>query len=362
MWALSLVWMPSLALVDGVAGVGAVLTRDSEYLVTAREVDDVGELLRSFVSRIPLSAKDHWPVHVAGHPPGALLFFVVWSGWAWGPGWQLVWSSALWQRPPQLLLLSRVALSVFITESGLCCLSSSSARSPCGRQFLPTRSSPPWRRGRLPSRHWPPPDETPLPSVGRSLRVSPLEAASCGRTACRWSVSWSSPRWPVPSGGPAGRVRLAGAISVGVACVVGAFALAGFAYWGRLSCAAPKVLGRLASARPAGYWLWANVALLAVSAGPLLFGALAVSGRRLLVSVRRPQADPLLSLAGAALLAVIVADLSLMSKAEVERIWLPFVPWLLLSAVVLPARWRRPALGAQAGLGLLVQTLLVTPW
>ena len=29
--------------------------------------------------------------------------------------------------------------------------------------------------------------------------------------------------------------------------------------------------------------------------------------------------------------AVLAADLSLMSKAEVERIWLPFVPWLLLS-------------------------------
>ncbi|MGA8978988.1 MAG: hypothetical protein WB473_07690, partial [Pedococcus sp.] len=60
--------------------------------------------------------------------------------------------------------------------------------------------------------------------------------------------------------------------------------------------------------------------------------------------------------------AVLVADLSLMSKAEVERIWLPFVPWLLLSTAVLPPRWRRPALGLQAGLALVVQTLLVTPW
>ena len=38
-----------------------------------------------------------------------------------------------------------------------------------------------------------------------------------------------------------------------------------------------------------------------------------------------------------------LADASQMSKAEVERIWLPFVPWLLLSTACLPERWRRPA-------------------
>ena len=41
-------------------------------------------------------------------------------------------------------------------------------------------------------------------------------------------------------------------------------------------------------------------------------------------------------LAGAAVLCVLAADLSRMSKAEVERIWLPFVPWLLLSTALLP--------------------------
>ena len=70
----------------------------------------------------------------------------------------------------------------------------------------------------------------------------------------------------------------------------------------------------------------------------------------------------MLTLAGAALLAVVVADLSLMSKGEAELIWLPFGAGLLLSAVAVPARDRRPALVAQAGLGLLVQSLLVTPW
>jgi len=69
-----------------------------------------------------------------------------------------------------------------------------------------------------------------------------------------------------------------------------------------------------------------------------------------------------LRLVGAAAAAIAVADLSLMSKAEVERIWLPFVPWLLLSTAALPPRWRRPVLLLQVATALVVQTLLDTTW
>ena len=46
---------------------------------------------------------------------------------------------------------------------------------------------------------------------------------------------------------------------------------------------------------------------------------------------------------------VALADASGMSKAEVERIWLPFVPWLTISCALLPERWRRWGLGLQVG-------------
>jgi methylthioxylose transferase len=59
---------------------------------------------------------------------------------------------------------------------------------------------------------------------------------------------------------------------------------------------------------------------------------------------------------------VLVADLSQMSKAEVERIWLPFVPWVLLACALLPERWRRRGLVLQVVLALLVQHLLLTGW
>ena len=75
-YAVSLVWLLSLALVDGTDGLSRVLGNPYEYLGSAREVDDVSVLLDTYVDRIPYAADDNWPTHVAGHPPAMLLFFV----------------------------------------------------------------------------------------------------------------------------------------------------------------------------------------------------------------------------------------------------------------------------------------------
>ena len=83
---------------------------------------------------------------------------------------------------------------------------------------------------------------------------------------------------------------------------------------------------------------------------------------------------------GGGLAAVVLADLSGMSKGEVERIWLPFTPWILLAGAALLVRedvaagaartvgaWaRRPAaagwLGSQIGVAILIESLIRTPW
>ena len=70
----------------------------------------------------------------------------------------------------------------------------------------------------------------------------------------------------------------------------------------------------------------------------------------------------MLWLTGAAATAVLLATVSQMSRAEVERIWLPFVPWLLVSTALLPGRWRKPALAIQLGMALLMEHLLYTTW
>jgi methylthioxylose transferase len=63
-----------------------------------------------------------------------------------------------------------------------------------------------------------------------------------------------------------------------------------------------------------------------------------------------------------ALLAALLADASGLSKAEVERIWLPFAVWLVAGCGLLPTRHVRWWLAAQAVVALVVNHLLLTVW
>ena len=67
-------------------------------------------------------------------------------------------------------------------------------------------------------------------------------------------------------------------------------------------------------------------------------------------------------LSGAGVVTILVANASMMSKAEVERIWLPFIPWMLLSCAFLPERWRRCGLVVQLAVALLTMHLIRTTW
>lgn len=77
---------------------------------------------------------------------------------------------------------------------------------------------------------------------------------------------------------------------------------------------------------------------------------------------RGNRCEPVLLLAATAAVMILLADLSGLSKAEVERIWLPFTVWLLPAASLLPAwSWRR-WLGVQAATALAVNHLVLTFW
>ncbi|MDN5856412.1 MAG: hypothetical protein L0K86_26930 [Actinomycetia bacterium] len=75
-WTAAWLWTFTLAYVDGPDGLAETWRRRGEYVYDARRVDSIGNALSGFVDRIPLDATDHWFIHVAGHPPGALLAFV----------------------------------------------------------------------------------------------------------------------------------------------------------------------------------------------------------------------------------------------------------------------------------------------
>ena len=146
--------------------------------------------------------------------------------------------------------------------------------------------------------------------------------------------------------------------ALAASAVVLAYVPFGFAWWEALPVLRERYWDGVAHNRPPEYWMWGNLAALAFSAGPLAFAGVAHT------LARRPTAATRvvwwLVAAGTAM--VVVADLSQMSRAEVERIWLPFVPWLLIGCALLPERWRRWGLGLQVVVALVVQHLLFTGW
>lgn len=109
--------------------------------------------------------------------------------------------------------------------------------------------------------------------------------------------------------------------------------------------------------RPYNYWVWADLACLAVVLGPA-----GIAGLRRVFTPTQRHPLGLVLLCAAAVLAVLIADVSGLSKAKVERIWLPFAVWLLPATGLLPARQARWWLAAQAVLALLVNHLLLTTW
>jgi hypothetical protein len=150
--------------------------------------------------------------------------------------------------------------------------------------------------------------------------------------------------------------------AVAAAAVVLIYAALGFSWWHAYPVLHDRYWAGVARNRPGSYWIWGDLAALACSAGPMVGAGLAQAGGSYRTLVKDPAARIVVLLSGAALASVLLADASQMSKAEVERIWLPFVPWLLLGCALLPVRWRRGGLVLQLIAALALQHLLATGW
>jgi hypothetical protein len=353
-WLAGMTWMLSLALVDGLDGVGRILDTRPESLQTARATTDVSATLHEYVSRIPFSHPHNWPVHVAGHPPGALLFFVllVRLGLGSGLGAGLV-VTALAATTPLAVLVTLRALSQerearlalpFLVLGPAAIWQSVSADA----MFAAVAA---WGTATL-----------ALGAVRRSAGWSLLAGVLLGYCVM---LSYGLPLLAVLALAVLAAARswfplpFAAAAALGV---VLAFAATGFAWWEALPVLRERYWAGVASDRPTAYWLWGDLAALLFSAGPLLGASLAASGRELARALMRPARHRVGALVAAAVAMVLLADASLMSKAGVERIWLPFVPLLLLSCAFLPARWARAGLVLQVGFALVVQHLLWSDW
>ena len=156
----------------------------------------------------------------------------------------------------------------------------------------------------------------------RCSRGSSSVPGSCCATAWRRWACW---HWR--SAAVTRRVRPLVLAAAGVAAVLLAFAAAGFWWPSGLEATRALYSDGVAARRPYLDFLVISPAAFALAIGPAAIAGLAT------LRDRRAWVLP-----AGALAALAVAELSGLSRGETERIWLPFVPWLLLAAAALPRR------------------------
>ncbi len=386
-FVVSLAWMLSLALVDGSAGVGANLDTPNEYMNTARLTTDLGATLQEYVSKISFdAAPDNWPVHLAGHPAGALVFFVVLVRVGLDTGLEAglaVTVVAATTAPAVLVLLRtlgaegaarRAAPFLVLAPAAIWqCVTADGMFAAVAAWGLVALGLAGVRRGAA-SVGW---------AVLAGLLLGYAVMLSYGLPllgVIALVVLWTAGSWrPLP------------VAALAAVAVVGVFALAGFKYWEAWPEIHERYWAGAASVRIPQYWMWGDLAALLFSAGPLAGAGLGMlvtryhdglPGRSARAGTPGESGEPdepgepggagtalavrdrlvAVRLAAAGWAMVLLADLSQMSRAEVERIWLPFVPWLLVACALLPERWRRRGLVVQVVLALVVQHLLFTGW
>ncbi|PIB02714.1 hypothetical protein B1C81_38025 [Streptomyces sp. HG99] len=389
-WGTAMAWTFSLALIDGWRrGIADRLTTRYEYLQVIAPVGpdrfhDIPAALQDFTQHILIHSPGfHWPAHIAGHPPAATLTFVFLhriglSGGVWAGLWCVVVGAtaavailvtvrtlageALARRAAPFLVLAPAAVWLGTSADGYF-----AAVAAWSVAFLA------------------------LAVTGHRPRTTGLAAGLLFGLTCYLSYGLTLIALILGAVLLLGRERLRPLpyVLAGLAVAPLTFTLLGFNWWEAYHLLVTRYFEGAARVRPYGYWIWANLACTVLVVGPATVAGLRRAGvvlvrqggdgeggdrerargeagragilTRLAPLVRPHTPEPRLAvLVLGALLALLVADLSGMSKAETERIWLPFAMWLLAAGAFLsrPRAW----LAAQAVLALLLNHLLMTGW
>jgi methylthioxylose transferase len=357
-WATACGWAFALAMIDGwQRGFAGRLTTKDEYLHEVPGVTDIPSAVRTFAGRIVDYQPDSWTTHVSGHPPGALLTFV-WLD-------RIGLHGGAWAGLLCLLVGSSAAAAVLIAVRAL-------ADEQTARRAAPFVAVAPtavwvavsadgyfagvaaWGIALL------------ALAVHRGVRYPALPPAGAG-LLLGWGIFLSYglmlmalPALAVLVSAPDRRtaLRALGVAVLAALAVVLTFAVAGFSWFEGYTLVQQRYWQGIARDRPFAYWGWANLACVVCAIG---LGSVAGVSRAFdWVSVRRRSGFHLLLLA--MLAAIVCADLTTLSKAEVERIWLPFTVWLTAAPALLPVRSHRWWLALNAAGALLLNTIIVTHW
>lgn len=333
-------WAVLLELVDSLGARTFTLYLSSryDYLAAVPRVGSPGRFLADFVEAAPTL-----PTHVKSHPPGMPL--LLWAldrlGFG-GPGWEAALVIAVGASAAAAALVAvravageataRAAAPYLVLAPAACFLGTSVDAFYTGLSAWAVAL-------------------TVLAASGSRLSVAAAGGLLFGM-ALLFSYGVAL-LLLVPAAVVATRRRLDVAVLAGMGTLVPLVVAAAFGFsWPEgLAAARDAYRAGISSSRPYAYFLLANLAVLVVVVGPAVVAGLATVVRdRCRVAV----------IVVAALAAVVVADLSGLSKGEVERIWLPFTPWLVVAATAMTPsrRW----LAGQAGTSLLLQLALRSPW
>ncbi|MHA7649823.1 hypothetical protein ACX9NE_08690 [Mycobacterium sp. ML4] len=357
-WATAALWAFSLAMIDGwQRGFAGRLTTRDEYLWEVPGITDIPATLRTFASRIVDFQPHSWTTHVSGHPPGAVLTFV-WldriglHGGAWAGLWCLLLGSSAAaaavvavralagestaRRAAPFVAVAPTAIWVAVSADGYF-----AGVAAWGIALLAL-------------------------AVHGGVRFPALTGAGAG-LVLGWGIFLSYGL--VLIGLPAVAVlvsaadwraalRALGPAALAAVSVAATFAVAGFYWFDGYTFVHQRYWQGIAKDRPFQYWSWANLACVVCSIG---LGSVAGISRVFdRAAIRRRSGLHLLLLA--TLAAIICADLSMLSKAETERIWLPFTVWLTAAPALLPVRSHRVWLAINATGAMLLNTVIFTNW
>jgi methylthioxylose transferase len=351
-WTAGAAWAVGLAAGDGLDAVAAPLRSRYEYLAAVPLVHDPLAFLRGFVGHLAT-----YPTHVKGHPPGLLLglaglrsvglggaataaIVVVAIGAAAGPlalvAVRAIGDEAAARAAAPFAAIAPAAVWIATSADALF--------AGVGAAAVALFAVATHKR----------PGMAPIGgTAGRSARRSEGLALAAGAVfGVELMLTYGAVPLAALLAAIAIRARRAALLApalLGAAAVLGAVALAGFAWWDGLRATHHLYAAGVAARRPYAAFLLIDLAAFAVALGPAAAAGLA--------KVRSPAT---LTLVAGAVVAVAAADLSGFSRGETERIWLPFAPWFLLAAGALPRA--RAWLAAQVTLALALQAGVHTPW
>jgi methylthioxylose transferase len=338
--ALAASWSVVLALVDGADALTIPLARNTDYLSLVGDIRSVPSFVADFTQRLPT-----YPVHVQGHPPGMVVL--------------LTWLAAAGFEGPQWAAPTVIAAGAMCVPAALLAIRDV-AGTPTARVAAPFLAA-------APAAIWMATSADAL-FAGVSAWAIALFILATGRRD-KWCEALS-----LGSGflfgfallltyGAAALVLVGAAVclrrrrwrpiaptTATAAAVLAAAAGAGFGWWEGLAATEATYRAGVSSARPYEFFIVNNLAAFGLAVGPA-----ALAGATLVPRSRMAW------LVGGALMAVVVADLSGLSKGEVERIWLLFVPWIVAATGLLRNHVRLWLL-LHTTVALAIAAFVRTPW